>query len=144
MHLSSGFSLHTCLLSPQYSRKVSESLRFPGILPYIPCHLYRTKGHSSPGTWQDALLQEHPWGCNSPKKTHSVSSTFPFASFYYRHHVVIDVFSSLLLQKVTRLNQPSLTAAAFHSQTMTIPCKMSQSGAEFVSPEEEILSATLH
>lgn len=40
----------------------------------------------------------------------------PFPSFYYRHHVVTDIFSSLLLQKVTRLNQLCPTPAAFHSQ----------------------------
>lgn len=33
----------------------------------------------------------------------------PFASFCYRHRGVIEIFLSWLLQKVTRLNQSSLT-----------------------------------
>lgn len=40
----------------------------------------------------------------------------PFASCYYRHMLLLIFFSSLLLQKATRLNQLCPTAAAFHSQ----------------------------
>lgn len=84
----------------------------------------------------------------NPLSIFQISICLPLPPFITDTILLLLFFLSFLLQKVTELNQLSLTPTAFHSQKVTIPCKMFQSPAlqlsGFVSPEEAISAATSH
>lgn len=83
VHLNSGLSLLTSLLSPQHPQEGFRVTPISADPALHPLPLLKDKRTWSTWHLQDALLQEHPWGSNSPKKTHPVSSRFPFASLWF-------------------------------------------------------------